>query len=424
MATYATLSYGSSGDNVKKLQTKLNAAGYNLAVDGGFGAKTQAAVKDYQKKNGLAVDGVVGSETWGSLNTAKSSAAAKPAKGTGSSVLSGVSRNTQANLNKYSGGYKPSDTVTAAQKYLEQLQSQKPGAYESKWTEQLNEMYDKVMGRDDFTYDLADDPLYQQYRDQYVNLGQNAMLDTMGQAAGLTGGYGSTYSQNAGQQAYQGYLQQLNDKVPELYRMARDNYDQEGQKLLEQYGLILDRDATDYGRYRDTVADFLSERDFAQGQYDSERTFDYGKYADMLQYWQNKAQQENGDYWTKAQFDYQKARDAIADEQWAKEFALSRQKAYSSGSSGGGSGGSSGGGTKPTFNKKGISTKRTTDTNTGRVSASAWEYVKNNIRTNLRNGNYTNVDKYMGQISSDLSKEQWNEIADMLNQYGYNVQKY
>ena len=42
--------------------------GYNLAVDGIFGAKTQSAVRNYQQKNGLSVDGIVGVNTWGSLS--------------------------------------------------------------------------------------------------------------------------------------------------------------------------------------------------------------------------------------------------------------------------------------------------------------------------------------------------------------------
>ena len=57
------LQRGSTGDDVKALQQQLNAAGYNLDADGVFGAKTQAAVKDYQTKNGLSVDGIVGSQT-------------------------------------------------------------------------------------------------------------------------------------------------------------------------------------------------------------------------------------------------------------------------------------------------------------------------------------------------------------------------
>ena len=189
MASYTQVSYGSNGDAVKQLQTKLNTMGYSLDVDGAFGAKTQAAVRDYQSKNGLTVDGIVGNDTWGSLNGAKASTGSSQSTQTG---LSGVSKNTQTNLDKYAAGYQQSDSVTAAQNYLKQLQDQKPGEYESKWTEQINELYDKIMGRKDFSYDLSEDPLYQQYRDQFVNLGWTPWGRLPGCQAGMAAPTGRT----------------------------------------------------------------------------------------------------------------------------------------------------------------------------------------------------------------------------------------
>ena len=46
------------------MQKILNSQGYNLSVDGIFGPKTEAAVRDYQKKKELSVDGIVGPKTW------------------------------------------------------------------------------------------------------------------------------------------------------------------------------------------------------------------------------------------------------------------------------------------------------------------------------------------------------------------------
>ena len=66
-STYSQVGYGSTGSAVSKLQTVLNQHGYDLAVDGIFGVKTQAAVRDYQKKNSLKLDVIAGPETWGSL---------------------------------------------------------------------------------------------------------------------------------------------------------------------------------------------------------------------------------------------------------------------------------------------------------------------------------------------------------------------
>ena len=58
---------GNTGDAVKELQKRLNANGYTLDVDGKFGKKTEEAVRAFQKKNGLKVDGIVGPKTWAAL---------------------------------------------------------------------------------------------------------------------------------------------------------------------------------------------------------------------------------------------------------------------------------------------------------------------------------------------------------------------
>ena len=64
----AVLKIGSSGTQVRTLQTKLNNWGYEAGtVDGIFGSKTQAAVKRFQQKNGLVADGIVGSKTAAAL---------------------------------------------------------------------------------------------------------------------------------------------------------------------------------------------------------------------------------------------------------------------------------------------------------------------------------------------------------------------
>jgi len=63
-----TLRRGNQGDEVADLQTILNARyGADLEVDGNFGKSTEAAVKAFQKANGLTADGVVGPKTWKAL---------------------------------------------------------------------------------------------------------------------------------------------------------------------------------------------------------------------------------------------------------------------------------------------------------------------------------------------------------------------
>lgn len=57
-----------SASTIKSIQSKLNKLGYNLIVDGILGTKTRQAVKTFQKKYGLKIDGIPGPVTQGQLN--------------------------------------------------------------------------------------------------------------------------------------------------------------------------------------------------------------------------------------------------------------------------------------------------------------------------------------------------------------------
>lgn len=77
-SVYGVSRYGSRGEEVKQIQTKLKSWGYyNGEVDGVFGSNTQAAVKKFQQKNGLNVDGVVGEKTLTALGINSSSSNGK-----------------------------------------------------------------------------------------------------------------------------------------------------------------------------------------------------------------------------------------------------------------------------------------------------------------------------------------------------------
>jgi N-acetylmuramoyl-L-alanine amidase len=58
---------GSTGKYVRELQTILSKLGYCIVIDGIFGQGTEYTVKQFQKKHGLAVDGIVGRKTWAKL---------------------------------------------------------------------------------------------------------------------------------------------------------------------------------------------------------------------------------------------------------------------------------------------------------------------------------------------------------------------
>lgn len=211
-----------------------------------------------------------------------------------SAAVGEVDANTQAKYNKYnSGEYTQSQSVTDAYNRLQQTLNNKPGAFNSGYQDQLNSIYDKIANREKFNYDFNKDAMYQLYKDRYHTEGRNAMQDTMGQAAQLTGGYGSSYSQTAGQQAYQNYLQALNDTIPTLRAQALQEYESEGNRLNNQFNLANTMYGNDWQQYRANVADWQSDRSYGQGAYTDERNFDYSKYASdrdytANQYWNQK----------------------------------------------------------------------------------------------------------------------------------------
>ena len=79
-------------------------------------------------------------------------------------------------------------------------------SFSSDYDQTISELYDKITTREPFRYDYSNDPLYGQYKEAYTTQGRQAMRDTVGQAASLTGGYGNSYGQAVGQQQYDAYL--------------------------------------------------------------------------------------------------------------------------------------------------------------------------------------------------------------------------
>lgn len=289
-SNYPTVYYGSYGETVKQLQQALNQVGYSLDVDGGFGEKTRAAVLDYQRKNGLRVDGVAGSETMGSLLARLTPATSGPS--TSGQVLSGVSDETMSRMRQLEKGYTPSDEVTAARALWESLQGQKPGEYESRFQQQLAALYDQISSRKPYAYDPEQDADYQRYARLYQRQGQAAMEDTMGQAAALSGGYGSSYAQQTGQQAYSQYLSELSALIPELEKQARSRYEQQGQALMDRYGLLQQAEQVDYSRWQDQLKAWQSDSDRAYEYYNSVGKEDRDLYSTMLKYYAGKAADE------------------------------------------------------------------------------------------------------------------------------------
>ena len=211
--------------------------------------------------------------------------------------------------------YSRSEDVNRAYSELAGVESQRPLEYDSRYKGQIDDILDSILNNKKFSYDMNADPLYQQYKDQYMRQGNLAMRDTMGNAAALTGGYGSTYASTAGSQAYDQYLAGLNDKVPQLYQLAYNMYRDDQSERYNQLGALQGLDNTDYSRYRDTVGDFESDRSYYYNKANQMYNQDYGAYQDALAAWQ-----------ADRAYGYGKDRDAVSDSQWQQQFDY--QKSY------------------------------------------------------------------------------------------------
>ena len=287
----ANLKYGSTGDDVKKLQNALIDAGYDVGstgADGVFGKNTQAAVKAYQQANGLAVDGIAGQNTLGALY-GTSTTSTTPATTTTTPATTAKTETSTTPTTTVGGftyndftyeDYAPSDVVNQANQMLQQHEANKPGSYSPVWQDEADAYLSQYQNRGPFSYDFNSDALYNQYKDNYIRQGQMAMMDTMGQAAAMTGGYGNSYAQSVGQQTYNQYLGQLNEVLPELYQMAQNRYDQEGQEMLAMYDLYMDKENQAYGQYQDNLDNWYRESDRLTENYNTLYERDYGQYED------------------------------------------------------------------------------------------------------------------------------------------------
>ena len=413
MASYSTIKNGSSGNDVKTWQKYLKSQGYDIGstgADGVFGSKTLAATKQYQKDNGLTVDGIVGKNTWGSMtsNTAKTTNTTKTTNNTKTTntannvtqaakkaVTSGVSNALgsvsiapngveQSVWNKATSSYSQSKEVDNLYKETQnayndakEVLSQKEiidqatkdkmnqelvfsDAYyqamdlmnsklqeltdgKTKWTDKYEEAMNNYLNREDFEYDVDQDPLFQQALASAMNSGKSAMQDTIGQASALTGGYGSTYATSAGNQAYNAFIEDAYNNLPEYYNMALQAYQAEGQEMYNQVAMLGEADANEFQReYTEWQASFdnannlwnqefntwqgetnqaynsaniqlqeygqkaqnaVNLYDMASSQYESKYAKEYQEWSDTVNQFMNIASTQNTDYWSQTNFD-------------------------------------------------------------------------------------------------------------------------
>lgn len=211
------------------------------------------------------------------------------------------------------------------------------------------------------TYDPTTDATYQKAlatnTDYYTNLGKTAMSDTVGQVSARTGGLASSYATSAGAQAYNNYMQALDEKNLTLLDQGQSRFDSAKSDLYNLLSAYQGADNTDYSRYRDTVSDAQTayqNKTAAQQYADSQAQQAYTNKFNETQYTDSRTDQNFSKASTLLQLGFSTADIAstlgITEEQ-ANQYATvvqqTKLKALTSSSSSGSGGSSSSG--KPTL---------------------------------------------------------------------------
>lgn len=245
---------------------------------------------------------------------------------------------SSSNWNKINSQYNMSSAVSSAMDFTSSLLD-KLSTGRTSYSDRVDEMINTIMNRKEFSYDPDTDTLFQNALSSAMNSGKSAMEDTMGQAASLTGGYGSSYATSAANQAYNAYVEDAYDNLPQYYQMALNTYQMESEDLYNKLGMLNTADDKEFNRtytawdanfrnwtqlydmeytqWRDSVSNALSAaglelnengqifnqassaysalNDNANTQYSR----DYSQYRDNKSDAFNVASLENSDYWNR-----------------------------------------------------------------------------------------------------------------------------
>lgn len=208
-------------------------------------------------------------------------------------------------------------------------------AWENPYSDQQKAALDAVTNREAFSYDPTQDVAWQNARKQYLREADRATQDTMGQAAGLTGGMPSTAAMTAASQAGDYYRGQLNDRMADYQNMAYDRYLNDANLDFNTLDAINNMSESDYAKFMDMVNNNYNKLNAANQMSES----DYQKYVDAsgmdfdrLKAIISMSQQARDEFDTDRNFAYNQWTDELAfqtdkqntsyeQEQYAREYA-------------------------------------------------------------------------------------------------------
>ena len=135
-----------------------------------------------------------------------------------------------------------------------------PGNYKSRFSGTLDNIMNQILNPEEFKYEFNGDEMFRNYADLYTQYAKRGMLDTMGQAVGMTGGYGNSYAQQVGQQSYQENILPLYDRGFDLRNMAYQGYRDDMGDLKDAYNAMMQNEQYDYSQYNNAVNAYMQQQ--------------------------------------------------------------------------------------------------------------------------------------------------------------------
>lgn len=202
--------------------------------------------------------------------------------------------------------YADSEDLTTAKSDLANIESQKDNV-SAKYDDRIQAALDNIEKYSEFNYDVESDPLWNSIKSQYQRNATLGMKETLGATANLTGGYASSYSQQAAQQSYQNAIAEMTDIIPELESNALSRFQSNQSAALSNFSAL-------ENAYQNELSEWQNNRDYYYNKVANMSEEEWNKYIDNLSAWQT-----DRNYWT----DYRNQ--AIQNQQWQAE--LDEEKA-------------------------------------------------------------------------------------------------
>lgn len=156
-----------------------------------------------------------------------------------------------------------------AQAALKDAENAMPGAYQSRYTDRINEALDSMGAASNAGYDVGtDSELYRQYRAGAQANARAAAENAAAGAAALSGGYGSSYAGSVARQGYQQAMANVDDGLAGLRDKALTMYQLKQNGLSGLLSALQNQDSLEAAEHQGAVANAQDWRDYKKSRAD------------------------------------------------------------------------------------------------------------------------------------------------------------